>query len=67
MVPHRLAAGKKYNNSSQTVDFDGVRMPDYELPDHTGTLRKLSELQGNNPRNEYCRIRHVRIVDYVND
>ena len=25
----------------------GSAFPDYELPDHTGTLRKLSELQGD--------------------
>jgi hypothetical protein len=24
----------------------GAIFPDYELPDHTGTLRKISELQG---------------------
>jgi peroxiredoxin len=27
----------------------GARFPDYELPDHTGARRKLSELQGNDP------------------
>jgi peroxiredoxin len=27
----------------------GARFPNYELPDHTGTSRRLSELQGNNP------------------
>jgi peroxiredoxin len=27
----------------------GARFPDYELPDHTGTRRKLSALQGINP------------------
>ncbi len=27
----------------------GARFPDYELPDHRGTQRKLSELQGDNP------------------
>ena len=27
----------------------GAKFPDYELPDHTGTRRKLSELQGNDP------------------
>ena len=27
----------------------GGVFPDYELPDHTTTLRKLSELQGDNP------------------
>lgn len=27
----------------------GARFPDYELPDHTGTRRRLSELQGSDP------------------
>ncbi len=27
----------------------GRAFPDYELPDHTGTLRRLSELQGDDP------------------
>ena len=38
----------------------GAEFPDYELTDHTGSRRKLSELQGNNPlilmlsRGGYC-------------
>jgi peroxiredoxin len=38
----------------------GAALPDYELPDHTGKRRKLSEVQGNNPmvlalsRGGYC-------------
>src|ERR1700677_4085530 len=38
----------------------GGIFPDYELPDHTGELRKLSELQGTDPliltlaRGHYC-------------
>ena len=27
----------------------GGRFPDYELPDHTGTRRRLSDIQGNDP------------------
>jgi hypothetical protein len=27
----------------------GATLPDYELPDHTRTMRKLSELQGDDP------------------
>ena len=27
----------------------GATFPDYELPDHTGTRRRLSELQGGDP------------------
>jgi peroxiredoxin len=38
----------------------GATLPDFELPDHTGTRRRLSELQGSNPmvlllgRGEHC-------------
>src|SRR5262245_48281891 len=38
----------------------GAVLPDFELPDHTGTLRRLSELQGGDPmflllsRGEHC-------------
>ncbi|HLY31464.1 MAG TPA: redoxin domain-containing protein [Ktedonobacterales bacterium] len=38
----------------------GAKFPNYELPDHTGTRRSLSELQGNDPmililsRGHYC-------------
>jgi len=27
----------------------GAAFPDYELPDHTNTLRKFSQLQGDDP------------------
>ena len=27
----------------------GVRFPDYELPDQSGAMRKLSEIQGFDP------------------
>ena len=27
----------------------GSVFPDYQLPDHTGTLRRLSEIQGDDP------------------
>jgi peroxiredoxin len=42
----------------------GARFPDYELPDHTKTRRKLSELQGDDPmiltlaRGHYCPKEH---------
>jgi peroxiredoxin len=42
----------------------GGVFPDYELPDHTSTLRKLSELQGDDPliltlaRGHYCPKEH---------
>lgn len=28
---------------------EGSQFPDYELPDHSGDMRKLSDLQGSNP------------------
>src|ERR1700733_4072125 len=42
----------------------GGIFPNYELPDHTGKLRKLSELQGDDPliltlaRGHYCPKEH---------
>jgi len=42
----------------------GNVFPDYQLPDHTGTPRKLSELQGDDPliltlaRGHYCPKEH---------
>jgi peroxiredoxin len=42
----------------------GGRFPDYELPDHTRTRRRLSELQGQDPliltlaRGHYCPKEH---------
>jgi peroxiredoxin len=42
----------------------GGTLPDYELPDHTQTIRKLSELQGDDPliltlaRGHYCPKEH---------
>src|ERR671937_438496 len=38
----------------------GATLPDFELPDDTGTIRRLSELQGDDPmvlmlgRGEHC-------------
>ena len=38
----------------------GSTLPDYALPDHAGTVRSLSELQGDDPmvltlaRGHYC-------------
>lgn len=47
---------------------EGGKFPDYELPDHTGKIQKLSELQGNNPlaimlaRGGYCPKEHLQHV-----
>lgn len=54
----------------------GAVFPDYELSDHTGTRRKLSELQGQDPiilvlaRGGYCpkdRRQHERLVELHHD
>jgi peroxiredoxin len=46
----------------------GSKFPDYELPDHTGTRRRLSELQGKDPvalvlsRGSFCPREHRQHV-----
>ena len=47
----------------------GNVLPDYQLPDHTGILRRLSELQGDDPliltlaRGHYCPKEHQQHLD----
>ena len=47
----------------------GGTFPDYELPDHTNTLRKLSEIQGDDPliltlaRGHYCPKEHQQHLE----
>ena len=47
----------------------GAIFPDYELPDHTDSLRKLSELQGDDPliltlaRGHYCPKEHQQHLE----
>jgi len=47
----------------------GADFPDYELPDHTGQMRKLSVLQGEDPliltlaRGHYCPKEHQQHLD----
>jgi hypothetical protein len=47
----------------------GGVFPDYALPDHTGTLRRLSELQGRDPlvltlaRGHYCPKEHQQHLE----
>ena len=49
----------------------GATFPDYELTDHTGTRRKLSDLQGNDPmililsRGHFCPKDHRQMMNYV--
>ena len=47
----------------------GGTFPDYELPDHTGVPRRLSELQGDDPliltlaRGHYCPKEHQQHLE----
>ena len=47
----------------------GAVFPDYELPDHTNTRRRLSELQGEDPmiltlaRGHYCPKEHQQHLE----
>lgn len=47
----------------------GNVFPDYELPDHTGEIRRLSELQGDDPlvltltRGHYCPKEHQQHLE----
>ncbi len=47
----------------------GGTFPDYALPDHTGTVRRLSELQGRDPliltlaRGNYCPKEHQQHLE----
>ncbi len=47
----------------------GGTFPDYELPDHTNTVRKLSEIQGEDPmilmlaRGDYCPKEHQQLLE----
>ena len=47
----------------------GAAFPDYELPDHTSTPRKLSEIQGDDPliltlaRGHYCPKEHQQHLE----
>ena len=47
----------------------GASFPDYSLPDHTGTVRTLSELQGRDPliltlaRGHYCPKEHQQHLE----
>jgi hypothetical protein len=47
----------------------GAHFPDYELPDHTNTVRRLSDLQGDDPliltlaRGHYCPKEHQQHLE----
>ena len=55
--------------SMRTDIGPGGTFPDYSLPDHTGTVRALSELQGRDPliltlaRGNYCPKEHQQHLE----
>ena len=61
VAPAALEEGR---SSRAFSDIPGGTFPDYALPDHTGTVRTLSELQGRDPliltlaRGNYCPKEH---------
>src|SRR5215813_8079648 len=69
----RVAAGpgtsREGGNSMRSDIIPGGTFPDYALPDHTETVRKLSELQGRDPmiltlaRGLYCPKEHQQHLE----
>ncbi|MCW2690015.1 MAG: redoxin protein [Mycobacterium sp.] len=45
--PKKMCTNRRYLMRSDIVP--GAVFPDYSLPDHTDTVRSLSELQGDDP------------------
>ena len=68
----KRSKARRQGKGGQTVRSDivpGGAFPDYALPDHTGTIRKLSELQGRDPliltlaRGNYCPKEHQQHLE----
>jgi peroxiredoxin len=66
--PHRVSIHRR--SSAMRADIvPGSVFPDYALPDHTNTVRKLSELQGDDPliltlaRGHYCPKEHQQHLE----
>jgi peroxiredoxin len=63
----RVTPKKEFSMSNQLAP--GNVFPDYQLPDHTSTMRKLSELQGDDPmivtlaRGHYCPKEHQQHLE----
>ena len=49
MTRHRQAESATPSRSPRSDIVPGGVFPDYALPDHTGVVRTLSELQGRDP------------------
>src|SRR4051795_6431738 len=66
----KSAANTHRNRTDMRADMvPGAAFPDYELPDHTNTRRRLSELQGEDPmiltlaRGHYCPKEHQQHLE----
>ena len=63
------AAATRRFMSKPAANTPGAVFPDYELPDHTNTRRRLSELQGEDPmiltlaRGHYCPKEHQQHLE----
>src|SRR4051812_20967145 len=64
------AANTHGNRTAMRADIvPGAAFPDYELPDHTSTMRRLSEVQGEDPmivtlaRGHYCPKEHQQHLE----
>jgi peroxiredoxin len=68
-VSERFTQTHRRNLAMGCEIMPGRVFPDYELPDHTGKLRKLSDLQGGNPliltlaRGNYCPKEHQQHLE----
>jgi len=64
-----MTSVRSYRVSLSSDIVPGGAFPDYELPDHTRTLRRLSELQGDDPliltlaRGHYCPKEHQQHLE----
>src|ERR1700744_4664766 len=67
----RTRRGYSRRNAVRADIVPGATFPDYSLPDHTGTVRALSEIQGRDPmiltlaRGNYCPKEHRQLLELV--
>jgi peroxiredoxin len=64
-----MAPGVREESIMRSDLVPGALFPDYQLPDHTSTLRRLSEIQGDDPliltlsRGHYCPKEHQQHLE----
>src|SRR5262249_43258842 len=68
-APVAPARSRERGHPMPSAIIPGAVFPDYALPDHTGTVRTLSELQGTDPmiltlaRGHYCPKEHQQHLE----